>query len=154
MPNFEALIGLVGSDVDSISVQAFIDSERLLHSTEPDMNEGEPVRFYFSSRDGSFQFAYSNGRIDTLFLFIQPVDGGKPFDQVLVGGLSTSSTRADVRNRLGSPSRSGEPMTISTLGRCGAWDRFDSAELGMHFEYTEIGERIKLVTVMAIDSAP
>ena len=48
---------------------------------------------------------------------------------------------------------SGEAVTISGLGRQGAWDRFAIGAIRVHFQYTE-SECIRLVSVMAAADAP
>jgi hypothetical protein len=56
--------------------------------------------------------------------------------------------------RLGVPERSGEAVTIHGLGRQGPWDRFAVGELRVHFQYTDGGERVRLVSVMPAADAP
>ena len=47
-----------------------------------------------------------------------------------------------------------EATHIAGLGRQGAWDRFAVGEASVHFQYTEPGERIRLVTIMIRGEAP
>lgn len=154
MPSLESLIPIVGQPVDDAAVQALIASEQLQSSTEEDLEEGEPVRSHLSSPTGGYLFSHTLGRLNTLFVHVRPTSEYAAFRGALVHGLTPQSTRSDVRRRLGTPSRSGEAQNHSPLGRYGAWDRFDSQVLCLHFQYTEPGEEIDLITVMMSDVAP
>ena len=92
--------------------------------------------------------------IETLFLFVLPSEGFEAFRGTLIGGLTSQASRDEVRTQLGLPSHSKEAQTLPILGRKGAWDRYDSERICIHFEYTEPDERLRMVTVMAADTAP
>jgi hypothetical protein len=154
MPSMESLMALVGEPVDAPGVQALIASERLLSSTDEDLEEGVPVRSHLLSPSGGFEFSHTLGRLNTLFIYVRPKGGNAAFRGALMHGLTARSTRTDVRKRLGTPSRSGEAQTLPPLGRFGAYDRYDSKGLCLHFQYTEPEEQIELITVMAADTAP
>lgn len=154
MPSIESLIALVGESVDAPAVQALIVSEQLRSSTEEDLEEGEPVRSHLSSTTGGFLFSHTFGRINTLFVHVKPKGEYAAFGAALTRGLTARSTRTDVRERFGRPSRSGEPQNLPPLGRFGGWDRFDSKTLCLHFQYGEPEEEIELITVMMADIAP
>ena len=154
MPSMDSLIALVGQPVDAAAVQALIASEQLQASTEEDLEEGEPVRSHLSSPTGGYLFSHTLGRLNTLFVHVRPKGEYSAFRGALVHGLTPGWTRADVRRRLGTPSRSGEAQNHPPLGRYGAWDRFDEDVLSLHFQYTEPGEEIDLITVMMSDLAP
>ncbi len=55
---------------------------------------------------------------------------------------------------MGEPTRSGEAKTIHGLGRMGPWDRYDRPAVCIHVRYTEGGERVEMITLMAPDAAP
>ena len=154
MPSMESLIALVGQRVEVAAVQALIASEQLQSSTEEDLEEGEPVRSHLSRPTGGYLFSHTLGRLNTLFVHVRPKGEYAAFRGALVHGLTPQSTRSDVRRKLGSPTRSGEAQNHPPLGRYGAWDRFDSAVLCLHFQYTESGEEVDLITVMLPDVAP
>jgi hypothetical protein len=154
MPSMESLIALVGQRVDDTAVQALIASERLQSSTEEDLEEGEPVRSHLSSPTGGYLFSHTLGRLNTLFVHARPKGEYAAFRGELVHGLTPQSTRPDVRRKLGTPSRSGEARNHPLLGSYGAWDRFDSTPLCLHFQYTQAAEEIDLVTVMLAHVAP
>jgi hypothetical protein len=154
MPSMESLIAFVGQSVDAPHVQALVTSEQLQSSTEEDLEEGESLRSHFFSPRGGYSFSHTLGRLNTLFIYVKPKGGNAAFGGALMHGLTARSTRTDVRSRLGTPSRSGEPQSLPPLGRYGAYDRFDSKVLCLHFQYTEAEEEIELITVMTADTAP
>ncbi len=154
MQTMESLINLVGERVESTIVRALIESEQLQSSIGEDLEEGEPVRSHLLGRSKGYAFSHTFGRLDTLFVYVKPKDEYAAFCGLLPHGLTARSTRSDVRKALGTPSRTGEPQTLPPLGRHGAWDRYDSKVRCIHFEYSEPGEEIELITVMMADTAP
>jgi hypothetical protein len=154
MVSMESLAALVGQPVDAPAVRALIAAERLQSSEDADLEEGVPVRAYLSNPSGGYEFSHTLGRITTLFVYVRPAQEHAAFRGPLVHGLSARSTRADVRMKLGTPTRSGEARTVAPLGRFGAHDRFDSADRCLHFQYAEPDETIQLITVMTADTAP
>jgi len=154
MATIDELMAVVGTPVDSDAVKLLIGSDRLVASAEPDLEEGEPQRAFLSAQSAGYQFVHCRGAVVTAFVYVIPADGFRPFSGPLPGGLSASATRQEVLDRYGIPSRSGAAVTIAGLGRQGPWDRFDVGRVCVHFQYTESGERIRLVSVMVADEAP
>ena len=68
--------------------------------------------------------------------------------------LSFSSTRRQVRQRLGSPSKSGGPLNDAVLGPSGAWDRFTLSGHTVHDEYRVNSDCISMITLMRPDVVP
>lgn len=75
------------------------------------------------------------------------------FDQALLD-IPFSSSRREVLNLLGVPSKSGDAHTSRFLGEYGAWDRFDSARHSIHVEFQPHADSIKMVTLMRADVVP
>ena len=75
------------------------------------------------------------------------------FDQALLN-IPFSSSRREVLDLLGVPSRRGEAYTDSILCEYGAWDRFDGAFHSLHVQYEPHAYRIKMVTLMRADVVP
>jgi hypothetical protein len=157
MMTADSLVALIGQPVDGPLVQALIRSGRLRGSSDPD-GEGEGRRHYLSDPEAGYELTQVGGRIVTAFIYVRPGvgvgHGFTPFGGPLPGGLPSESTRAEVRRVLGKPSRSGEAMNIPGLGRKGAWDRYDRPAVCFHIQFTEDGERVQMVTLMAPESAP
>ncbi|MBA4067192.1 MAG: hypothetical protein C0501_26500 [Isosphaera sp.] len=153
----DSLAALIGQPVASPLVQALIRSGRLRGSSAPD-GEGEERRHYLSDPEAGYELTHVGGRIVTAFLYVRPSDdfsdGFSPFGGTLPDGLSLESTRADVRRALGEPPRSGEARISPGLGRKGAWDRYDRPAVSFHIQYTDGGEQVQMITLMAPDVAP
>jgi hypothetical protein len=154
MPTLESLMALVGQPVTAADVQSLVVTNAVIESTEPDLEEGEPPRSYLSCPAGGYSLSHTDGRINTLFVFLVATDEYQPFSAQLIAGLSRCSKRPDVRSSLGSPDRKGEAQWLPILGRKGAWDRYNRGALCIHFEYTEPEERVRQITVMTADTAP
>jgi len=154
MASAEELMAIVGVPVVADAVRALIASDGLVASSDPELEEGEPVRSNLSGPAAGYELLCRAGRVDSAFIFVVPSQGYTPFAGSLPGGLSASDTRQDVRRRFGMPERSGDAFTHRILGRQGAWDRFAVGPLCVHFRYIDTGERIGQVTIMLAESAP
>ena len=154
MPTLESLMALVGQPVTAADVQSLVAADGLIASTEPDLEEGELPRSYLSCPASGYLLSHAGGRVNTLFVFLVPTDEYQAFSAPLTAGLSSSSTRADVRRVFGVPALSGEAKTLPVLGRKGAWDRYEQGALCVHFEYTDPEGRVRQITVMTADTAP
>ncbi len=75
------------------------------------------------------------------------------FDEYLLG-FPFSLTRQQIRERFGTPTRSGVKHTDEILGEMGNWDRFDGPEYAVHVEFWPDADRIKMITLMRPDVAP
>jgi len=65
-----------------------------------------------------------------------------------------SSSRKQVIEFLGTPSKSGEKITDPILGEYGPWDRFARLGHTIHVEYRADADRIKMITLMRPDVVP
>jgi hypothetical protein len=150
----EELLAVVGTPVKSRAVRALVAADGLVASTDPDLEEGEPVRSYLASPAAGYQLMHHSGRVATAFVYAEPDEGFAAFPGPLPGGLPRGATRSEVRAQFGVPERSGEAVTRPVVGRQGSWDRFAVGQLRIHFGYTEVGEHVRRVTVMAAADAP
>src|SRR4051794_16572151 len=96
MPTMGLLMGLVGQAVGADTVRAVITSDSLVLSSDPFLVE----RRYLSGPEVGYELMHIEGRIDTAFIFLVATEGYRPFRGPLVAGLSSRSTRSDVRQRL------------------------------------------------------
>jgi hypothetical protein len=154
MASAEALMAVIDASVESDAVRDLIAADRLLTSSEPDLEEGEPVLSHLSGPVAGYQLQCREGRVTAAFLFVEPAEGYEPFPGPLPGGLSASDKRPDVLRRFGSPERSGAAFTHRILGQQGAWDRFLLGPVCVHFQYADLEDRIGRVTLAAARSAP
>jgi hypothetical protein len=149
MATIEGLMEIVGARTDAANVQAISAADNLTLSTEPDLEEGEPLRSYLSNPAIGYQLMCVEGIVATVFVYVVPSEGFNAYSGSLPGGISALAIRSDVRGRFGVPQRTGEAVSIAGLGRQGAWDRFDLGSVYVHFEYNEPEQRIRLVSLMA-----
>ena len=85
-------------------------------------------------------------RIRTIFL-----RGG---DGEALSEVSFSLGRREVRERYGSPSKSGGPVRIPALGDRGAWDTFTLPAVSIHVQYRVDRDEIDMITLMSPDAVP
>lgn len=90
------------------------------------------------------------GAILTMFL---SCDEQEQFDGDL-SDLPFASTRQEVIDRLGPPSKSGAPMNDPILGAYGGWTRFARPGHSIHVEYRVGADRVKMITLMREDVVP
>lgn len=154
MTTAEELMTVVGLPVDSVAVRALVAADGLAASAEPDLAEGEPLRAYLSAPRAGYQIMHQSGRVVAAFMYAEPTEGFEAYSGLLPGGLPRRATRTEVRARFGIPERNAEAVTITGLGRQGAWDRFAIGRVRVHFQYSEPGELVCLVTVMAAAETP
>lgn len=157
MASAEELTAIIGGPAGSDAVLALVASDCLTSSSEPDFEEGVPVRSTLAGFAAGYELSCTGGRVDTAFIYVVPSRLNKafaPFAGRLPGGLRGSDARPAVLRRFGTPERSGEAFTDRILGRQGAWDRFKVGRLSIHFQYVEPHERIGQVTIMLAEDAP
>jgi hypothetical protein len=65
-----------------------------------------------------------------------------------------SSSRQEIIERFGTPSKSGGLVNDPILGEFGPWDRFTKSGHSIHIEYRVDTDRIRMVTVMRADIVP
>ena len=85
--------------------------------------------------------------IGAVHLYSQGHEGYSKFVGELPGGIQFSDTRAVVRQRLGSPARSGETKSVPLLGKIPPYDIYPLGDVTMRVQYDFGGERVLLVTL-------
>jgi hypothetical protein len=153
MATCEELIAIIGLPVDAPRVRALVAADGLTASEEPE-GWSVPRRSYLSCQAAGYSLTHELGRVTTAFLYAEPAEGFAPFAGPLPGGFPRGTTRRRVLDEFGVPERSGQQTTIVGLGPQGAWDRFAIGSVRMHFQYTVVGDLIRLVSIMAADVAP
>jgi hypothetical protein len=117
-------------------------------SVEDDLDP--PLVDYISDPEGIDFVCDEAGEVETIFVYN---DNDRRFAEAFED-LPFSCTRQDVRDRLGRPSKSGEPMTDEILGRYGPSDRFENERYTIHVEYHLDSMSIKQITLMRADVVP
>lgn len=110
----------------------------------------EPLVDYVFPQNGMDLSCDGDERIRTIFLY---ADQLRCFDGSLIE-ISPSSTRLDILERFGPPSRNGVGFKDPILGEYGSWDRFTFADYTFHAEYRVGSNRIKMITLMRPDMVP
>lgn len=112
-------------------------------------------RFYMEFREsGVLIDADLEGDSRSIFFFAEGHQGYKGFAGCLPDGVTFSDSRSDVRNRLGTPTASGEGGSVPVFGTTPAWDRFDKDAYSLHLQYADDFQSVTQVTVMRPDSVP
>jgi hypothetical protein len=109
-----------------------------------DDEEGYSVDYFFP-QNGLEVRCDGDERIKTIFL---SSDGCRFVD------ISPSSTRLDIMERFGPPSKSGIGVNDPVLGEYGPWDRFKKVDHTIHAEYRVGSNRIRMITLMRPDVVP
>jgi hypothetical protein len=146
----QALASLVGQTLDSPAVvEFFLTQPATARRRRQGRTDLRGIRS-LSSKELGYEVAHRKGRIETVFLFLQPRHGYSLFQGELISGLSTDDSREEVRRKLGPPTRSG----FGDEEGLWPWDRYDSDALCMHVAYGESGAGVRMLTLMAPDVAP
>jgi len=117
-------------------------------SIEEDLDK--PVIDYVFPQDGIDFVCDEAESISTIFAYNE---SSRRFREGL-DDLPFALTRQQVIDRIGRPSKSGEPMNDSILGMFGAWDRFENTRYTLHVEYHLDSKSIKKITIMRGDVVP
>jgi hypothetical protein len=117
-------------------------------SFEDDLQE--PIIHYVFPQHGLELRCDRDDRISTIFLYSDKFSG---FDERLLD-VPFSSTRQQVKEHFGPPSKSGGQINDPILGVYGAWDRFTRAGYTIHVEYQADADRVKMITLIRADMVP
>jgi hypothetical protein len=142
----ERLNRFLGEPAVNLLMTAPFSQWRFERSIDDDLPE-RIVNYGFAAHGLSLVCDDGDEKIQTIFLY------ASRFDQSLIE-ISFSSSRQDVLNDLGEPTKSGEAHTHAILGDYGAWDRFDGTRCVVHVEYQPDVDRIKMITLMRTNIAP
>jgi hypothetical protein len=88
-----------------------------------------------------------NDQIKAVFLYAEGVEDFGQYKPTLPGGLTFDTPRADVRAKLGQPAIAGEAGGNGIMAIEHAFDRYESAEFYLRFEYADGGSGVRLVTL-------
>lgn len=133
--DMQKFIDIIGKGLSSPAVKALAKTYSMRESLGYALMDAG--RFLMSDdKRIEIQFDLTH-RVSTIFL--------KSFaeDDVLLGGITSKSTKAMVRKKLGPPTSSADD---------GWWDRFDNDTYKLHFQYVK--NRINQITIMAPSAAP
>lgn len=86
-------------------------------------------------------------RVEAIHVYAEGFEGYKQYQNPLVGGVTFSDDREQVRARLGNPSDSGGGKVGSFGKRWPEWDRYDFNDHAIYFQYEAEGRKVNMVTV-------
>lgn len=143
-PSMENLVRLIGLSVEDPEARAILANRNTKGDDDPDTGPA-----LINKADGFEIQLGRKGRIEVIHIYGISKDGFSPYPGALSGGLTLADGFQTVRERFGSPTRTG-----IRDGNAGGWDRFDSKQVCIRFGYRAEGTGIGLVTLMAPDVAP
>ena len=154
MATSRKLLSLLGKPTRSATFQAVLAADKLKASKEPDLEEEQPAETYFVGKKAGYEILAEDGRVVSVFLYVEAEDGYTAFSSPLPFELERGAARTKVRSLLGKPQHSGKADFVDILGPQAPWDRFIVNEICVHIEYSHTGLRISKLTLMALDAAP
>ncbi|MGL5863577.1 MAG: hypothetical protein ACRCY9_20245 [Phycicoccus sp.] len=119
--------------------------QRLFDGAEPEISGESP---YLSAPAAGVSFAlYDDHTVRAVFLYARGVEGFGQFDEALPAGLSFEATREHVRATLDSPAMGGDASGIGVMAIKFPFDRFESGDRYLRFEFRSATGPIRLVTI-------
>jgi hypothetical protein len=88
-----------------------------------------------------------DGRIRAVFLYAKGIEGFGRYELPLPGGLTFDRPRRVVRSKLGEPAFGGEAGGTGIMAIEYSFDRYESSEFYIRYEYAEGDSGIRLVTL-------
>jgi hypothetical protein len=137
------LVRLLGTSITGRAARSVVGG----HELSIEEIDGQ---LYGTAQSAGLSFvASADGAITSVQLHASGHESYVEYIGSIPGGLAFDDVRADVRRRLGIPSKSGEPADVSFLARMPAWDRFDDADVSVHVEYELDSRGIRMISVMS-----
>lgn len=154
MATARKLLSLLGKPITGAALRGLVTADGLKASKEEDMKEGQPVAWNFIGKKVGYELLAEDGQVITAFLYVEKADGFAAFPGPLPYKVPRDASRTEVRHLLGKPELSGKAFHDKILGPFGSWDRFIVDSIRVHFEYTDPGLQIKVITLMTEEAAP
>ncbi len=149
METAEQLLALLDQFVDAEPIQSLRANGVLVADDDTSLG-----RLYLCNQVGGYEILSVDGRIVTVFIYVLGQDGRTLFAGPLLADLPPSPTRDDVRRRFGRhPSRHSRVGPTKKRDSEPLWDRYDRANVSIHFQYMGIGELVRQITIMTPDTA-
>jgi hypothetical protein len=103
---------------------------------------------YLNAKAAGISFSLNaDHRVRAVFLYGEGVEGFAPYVDALPAGLSLSNSRADVCNVLGEAVMSANPGGVGLMAIDFSFDRYESGDHYLRFEYVPGDAAIRLVTI-------
>jgi hypothetical protein len=103
---------------------------------------------YLNARGEGISLALEkDDRIKAVFLYAEGIEDFGQYKLPLPGGFAFDTPRAVIRSKLGEPAFGGEAGGTGIMAIEHSFDRYQSAEFYIRFEYADGGVGIRLVTL-------
>ncbi|WP_394002091.1 hypothetical protein ACF3M1_15320 [Luteimonas sp. WGS1318] len=147
----EELASIINKPLTSVEVKRALSRFNLIDRVFKPLEEGMSTERFLTDKAGGVQIEIQpDGRIGTVFLHSFGKDGFGQFQYPLVGGLTFSSTLADVLKCLGSPSARAA-LDSPSFGVT-SWAKYETPLHATHFSFGAGG--ITLVTILPAEWQP
>ena len=142
------LVSYLGGPASAMLSDAPFKDWKVERSVEPELPER---RIYYTfPNNGLDARCDARDKVATIFIY---ADEARRFEESIVD-LPLTSTRREIHERLGPPTRSGPGLKDPIIGEFGAWDRFKLPGYSLHVEYRVGLDCIRMVTLMRDDVTP
>jgi hypothetical protein len=103
---------------------------------------------YFNAPDEGVSLALEkDDRVKAVFLYAQGVEDFSQYKSPLPGGLAFDTPREVIRSKLGEPAFGGEAGGTGIMAIEHSFDRYESPQYYVRFEYADGDSGIRLVTL-------
>jgi hypothetical protein len=143
-------LSLLGHHWDTHDLQAFFAAIR----EEPEISTAED-RTYYQFKGRGFSLLVDDRLVlSCIHLYSEGLEGYCEYADELPCGLHFAHSRRVIRERLGTPSQSGEGEMIDFFGKCPPWDRYQMLDRTVHCQYAADEQRIVLISIMTLEGTP
>lgn len=146
--SIEVIASYLGKDASALLAELPFKSWTYERMIENDLEK--PLIDYVFVQDGMDFVCDEEDKVSSIFLYS---DESRCFKEG-VQDLPLTSSRREVIDRLGSPSKSGGRISDPILGEYGSWDRFTRLGYVIHVEYRLNADVINKITLMRGDVVP
>jgi hypothetical protein len=106
---------------------------------------------YLNARKSGLSFALDKkNRILAIFLYREGYENYSQFPDEIPGGFSFNTTRQEIRDKLGEPAMTAEPGGEGIMAIEFAFDRYESADYYLRFQYCRNATGLQLITLGSV----
>ena len=142
------ILDFLGGEVSELLKAQPYSSWQFEKSLTDDLDE--PIIHYVFPQNGLELRCDCDNRITVIFLFAEESGG---FDDTHFE-VPFSTSRDQILELFGEPSKSGDASSHPVLGDFGAWDRFPREGHAIRFEYLGAGDSVTKITLMTDAATP
>jgi hypothetical protein len=103
---------------------------------------------YINARDAGIELCLSKKhQIEAIHFFNGTMDGFCRYQDALPGNVTFDWTRDQVKTAFGTPALSGDAGGVGIMALSHSFDRFETDNVYIRFEYEVVGDLVRLVTI-------